>query len=115
MGYYERADICVLSAKRFWSTEIQDTRGYILHTDAFEYILTLRRLPFSGMFTEVDDFCLFNHFERSRCLDTLDTILNCHILYHYLVVNFMNPLAIAAPVWYVSRNSTDLIVINIAI
>jgi hypothetical protein len=33
------------------------------------------------------------------CLDTLDTILGCHILYHYLVSNYMNPLAIASPVW----------------
>ncbi|KAF9269730.1 hypothetical protein L218DRAFT_983537 [Marasmius fiardii PR-910] len=34
-------------------------------------------------------------------LDTFDTILNCHILYFYLVSNFANPLSIAFPVWSV--------------
>ncbi|KIM86576.1 hypothetical protein PILCRDRAFT_308571 [Piloderma croceum F 1598] len=33
------------------------------------------------------------------CLDTFNTALNFHILYHYLVTNFMNPLAVASPVW----------------
>ncbi|KAL0566129.1 hypothetical protein V5O48_015890 [Marasmius crinis-equi] len=34
-------------------------------------------------------------------LDTFDTVLNCHILYFYLVSNYNNPLAIALPVWSV--------------
>ncbi|KZP05045.1 hypothetical protein FIBSPDRAFT_1054306 [Athelia psychrophila] len=32
-------------------------------------------------------------------LDTADTALTCHILYYYLVSNFLNPLAMASPVW----------------
>jgi len=34
-------------------------------------------------------------------LDTLDACLTSHILYYYLILNFMNPVAIAAPVWSV--------------
>lgn len=34
-------------------------------------------------------------------LDTFDTVLNCHFLYFYLVKNYLNPLAIVAPVWSV--------------
>lgn len=34
-------------------------------------------------------------------LDTFDTVLNCHILYHYLVSNYLNPFAIMIPVWSV--------------
>ncbi|KAG6836349.1 hypothetical protein H0H93_008905 [Arthromyces matolae] len=33
-------------------------------------------------------------------LDTFDAALNCHILYYYLVTNYLNPLAIAKPVWF---------------
>ena len=32
-------------------------------------------------------------------LDTVDTALCCHILYYYLVTNFLNPAALASPVW----------------
>ncbi|KAJ7723669.1 hypothetical protein B0H16DRAFT_1737112 [Mycena metata] len=32
-------------------------------------------------------------------LDTFDTVLNCHILYFYLVTNYLNPEAIIFPVW----------------
>jgi hypothetical protein len=32
-------------------------------------------------------------------LDTVDTALTCHILYYYLVSNFLNPLAMTSPVW----------------
>ncbi|CAL1710997.1 unnamed protein product [Somion occarium] len=32
-------------------------------------------------------------------LDTLDVVLNGHILYHYLVTNFANPFALTSPVW----------------
>ncbi|KAJ7035209.1 hypothetical protein C8F04DRAFT_1099429 [Mycena alexandri] len=32
-------------------------------------------------------------------LDTFDTFLNCHILYFYLVSNYLNPEAIIFPVW----------------
>lgn len=32
-------------------------------------------------------------------LDTFDTALCCHILYHYLVSNFLNPAAMTSPVW----------------
>ncbi|KAJ7171124.1 hypothetical protein C8R46DRAFT_948188 [Mycena filopes] len=32
-------------------------------------------------------------------LDTFDAILNCHILYFYLVSNYLNPEAIGFPVW----------------
>ncbi|KAG6915311.1 hypothetical protein DXG01_012172 [Tephrocybe rancida] len=34
-------------------------------------------------------------------LDTFDSALNCHILYFYLVTNYLNPLAIAKPIWSV--------------
>ncbi|KAK7458146.1 hypothetical protein VKT23_010054 [Stygiomarasmius scandens] len=42
-------------------------------------------------------------------LDTFDSALNCHILYHYLVSNYLNALAIVIPVWYVS------VIIHVAI
>jgi len=32
-------------------------------------------------------------------LDTFDSSLNIHILYHYMVTNYMNPLALSEPVW----------------
>ncbi|KAF8629508.1 hypothetical protein AX17_005634 [Amanita inopinata Kibby_2008] len=32
-------------------------------------------------------------------LDTFDSALNAHILYHYMVTNYLNPLAIIEPVW----------------
>ncbi|KAJ7910499.1 hypothetical protein B0H13DRAFT_1714367 [Mycena leptocephala] len=32
-------------------------------------------------------------------LDTFDTVLNCHILYYYLVTNYLVPEAIVFPVW----------------
>ncbi|KAJ6555146.1 hypothetical protein DFH09DRAFT_1262455 [Mycena vulgaris] len=35
------------------------------------------------------------------CLDTFDTFLNCHILYFYLVTNYLAPQAIFSPVWSV--------------
>jgi hypothetical protein len=34
-------------------------------------------------------------------LDTFDTVLNCHILYFYLVTNYLAPQAIIFPVWSV--------------
>ncbi|KAK0489890.1 hypothetical protein EDD18DRAFT_1187348 [Armillaria luteobubalina] len=34
-------------------------------------------------------------------LDTFDSVLNGHILYTYLVKNYLNPLAIYVPTWYV--------------
>ncbi|THU79309.1 hypothetical protein K435DRAFT_785899, partial [Dendrothele bispora CBS 962.96] len=34
-------------------------------------------------------------------LDTFDSALNCHILYYYLVSNYLNPLAVLFPVWSV--------------
>ncbi|EEB92417.1 hypothetical protein MPER_09078 [Moniliophthora perniciosa FA553] len=34
-------------------------------------------------------------------LDTFDTVLNCHILYFYLVSNYINPFAIMVPIWSV--------------
>ncbi|KII84002.1 hypothetical protein PLICRDRAFT_435591 [Plicaturopsis crispa FD-325 SS-3] len=34
-------------------------------------------------------------------LDTFDSCLHAHILYHYLVSNFLDPLAMAVPVWSV--------------
>jgi hypothetical protein len=37
----------------------------------------------------------------SRILDTVDSTLNIHILYHYMVTNYLNPLALQDPVWYV--------------
>ncbi len=36
-----------------------------------------------------------------RALDTFDSVLNGHILYFYLVKNYLNPLAVYAPTWYV--------------
>lgn len=38
---------------------------------------------------------------HKRLLDTFDSVLNGHILYYYLVTNYLNPLAIMTPVWYV--------------
>lgn len=35
-----------------------------------------------------------------RILDTFDSALDCHILYFYLVSNYLNALAIAKPIWY---------------
>lgn len=37
----------------------------------------------------------------SRLLDAFDSALDFHILYYYLVTNFMNPLAIGTIVWCV--------------
>ncbi|TFK34663.1 hypothetical protein BDQ12DRAFT_689355 [Crucibulum laeve] len=34
-------------------------------------------------------------------LDTFDSALNAHILYHYMVSNYLNPLALLLPVWSV--------------
>ncbi|KAF5381703.1 hypothetical protein D9615_005604 [Tricholomella constricta] len=36
-----------------------------------------------------------------RALDTFDSILNGHILYHYLVTNYLNPTAIMEVIWSV--------------
>ncbi|KAJ6629354.1 hypothetical protein B0H10DRAFT_1986780, partial [Mycena sp. CBHHK59/15] len=33
-------------------------------------------------------------------LDTFDTVLNCHILYFYLVRNYLDPTALIIPVWW---------------
>ncbi|KAG8221661.1 hypothetical protein J3R82DRAFT_1945 [Butyriboletus roseoflavus] len=32
-------------------------------------------------------------------LDTFDACLTSHIVYHYLVTNYMNPMSITTPVW----------------
>lgn len=34
-------------------------------------------------------------------LDTFDSALNIHILYHYMVSNYLNPVALMIPVWSV--------------
>ncbi|KAF7984184.1 hypothetical protein HWV62_16874 [Athelia sp. TMB] len=41
-------------------------------------------------------------------LDTFDTALCCHILYHYLVSNFLNPAAMASPVWSILTSFAEL-------
>ncbi|KNZ78595.1 hypothetical protein J132_11165 [Termitomyces sp. J132] len=38
-------------------------------------------------------------------LDTFDSVLNCHILYFYLVSNYLNPLAITRPICKFSYSS----------
>lgn len=40
-----------------------------------------------------------SHIGSTRCLDTFDSVLNGHFLYHYMVTNFANPLAMMIPVW----------------
>lgn len=37
--------------------------------------------------------------EIQRIIDTFDVVLTGHLLYYYLVLNFLNPLALAVPVW----------------
>ena len=37
----------------------------------------------------------------SRCLDTFDSGLNIHILYFYMVTNFLNSQAVVVPIWCV--------------
>jgi len=36
-----------------------------------------------------------------RTLDTFDSALNIHILYHYMVSNYLNVFALAKPTWFV--------------
>ncbi|KIJ64010.1 hypothetical protein HYDPIDRAFT_28904 [Hydnomerulius pinastri MD-312] len=80
---------------------------------------TLGALLVGGLFaaafwgvTSAQTFIYFQRFSNDRIslklfvaflwvLDTFDACLTSHILYYYLVSNFMNPLAIAAPVWSV--------------
>ena len=38
-----------------------------------------------------------------RCLDTFDSALNIHILYFYMVTNFLKPQAVDVPIWCVSN------------
>ncbi|KAH7921895.1 hypothetical protein BV22DRAFT_697313 [Leucogyrophana mollusca] len=70
---------------------------------------------FAAAFWGVTSAQTFVYFQRSTTdrislklfvgflwvLDTFDACLTSHILYYYFVINFMNPLAIAAPVWSV--------------
>ncbi|TCD61641.1 hypothetical protein EIP91_008129 [Steccherinum ochraceum] len=45
-------------------------------------------------------------------IDTFDVFLNGHILYYYLVVNFLNPLALTVPVWSILLHVTVTAVSN---
>ncbi|GLB41284.1 hypothetical protein LshimejAT787_0904990 [Lyophyllum shimeji] len=62
--------------------------------------------------TCVQTFTFFTRKSRDRplfklmiaflwALDTFDSALNGHILYYYLVTNYLNPRAIAVPIWSV--------------
>ncbi|KAF9465441.1 hypothetical protein BDZ94DRAFT_1253822 [Collybia nuda] len=62
--------------------------------------------------TCVQTFTFFTRKSRDRpwfkfmiaslwLLDTFDSVLNGHILYFYLVTNYLNPIAIITPVWSV--------------
>ncbi|KAF8880649.1 hypothetical protein BD779DRAFT_1070671 [Infundibulicybe gibba] len=62
--------------------------------------------------TCVQSYTYFTHGNKDRLafknmiaflwlLDTFDSILNCHILYFYLVSNYLNPLSLLVPVWSV--------------
>lgn len=62
--------------------------------------------------TCVQTFTFFTRKSRDRplfklmiaflwVLDTFDSALNGHILYHYLVTNYLNPRAIGVPIWSV--------------
>jgi len=55
-------------------------------------------------------FLTYNSQDRPRLrilviflwvLDTFDSVLNCHMLYFYMVSNYLNPLALLVPVWSV--------------
>ncbi|KAF9531068.1 hypothetical protein CPB83DRAFT_849264 [Crepidotus variabilis] len=48
-------------------------------------------------------------------LDTFDTALNVHILYFYMVSNFMNPLALLKPVWSIIIHVAMTAISNFAI
>ncbi|KAI9567813.1 hypothetical protein HD554DRAFT_2039221 [Boletus coccyginus] len=39
---------------------------------------------------------------RHRVLDTFDACLTSHAIYHYLVTNYSNPVAIGIPLWWVA-------------
>ncbi|RDB30082.1 hypothetical protein Hypma_013903 [Hypsizygus marmoreus] len=91
--------------------------GVPLPTPAFDN--TLGALLVGGLVamalwgvTCVQTFTFFTRRSRDRlpfklgiaflwALDTFDSALNGHILYHYLVSNYLNPLAISKPVWSV--------------
>ncbi|RXW19111.1 hypothetical protein EST38_g6744 [Candolleomyces aberdarensis] len=42
-------------------------------------------------------------------LDTFDSALNIHILYHYMVSNYLNPFALMIPIWSVIASSNFII------
>ncbi|KAF8552651.1 hypothetical protein OG21DRAFT_1486033 [Imleria badia] len=48
-------------------------------------------------------------------LDTFDVCLTSHIGYHYLVTNYMNPEAIAAPVWSLIIHATTTIFTDVLV
>ncbi|CAL1710996.1 unnamed protein product [Somion occarium] len=52
-----------------------------------------------GGLSEGDRLLLKTLISTLWLLDTLDVVLNGHILYHYLVTNFANPFALTSPVW----------------
>lgn len=44
----------------------------------------------------------------SRCLDTFDSAFNIHMMYFYMVTNFLNSQALEVPIWCVFDNSKRL-------
>ncbi|KAI9567809.1 hypothetical protein HD554DRAFT_835997 [Boletus coccyginus] len=48
-------------------------------------------------------------------LDTFDACLTSHIVYHYLVTNYMNPSSIAIPVWSMIIHTTVTTVTDVII
>jgi len=61
-------------------------------------------------FTSVQTYVYYQYYPKDRpilklivailwILDTLDACLTSHVIYHYLVINYMNPSSITIPVW----------------
>ncbi|KAN0082794.1 hypothetical protein V8E55_008589 [Tylopilus felleus] len=48
-------------------------------------------------------------------LDTFDACLTSHIVYHYLVTNYMNPTSIAVPVWSLIIHTTVTIITDVLV
>ena len=107
---------------RLWGTVCSQIYAYFMHSfkDPW-YIkfmvgaLRLNSMPFiwfeflnSGCFPVVyvssyPNCGLFLLTFILRCLDTFDSALNIHILYFYMVTNFLKPQAVDVPIWCVSN------------
>jgi len=64
------------------------------------------RLAFSGIiaFCLNIEICIADEKDFGRALDTFDSALNIHILYYYMVSNYMNIFALFKPTWCVFRD-----------